>query len=130
MADHSGKTILLVDDDLDLLTALEFQLKKLGFSTVSAQSQRDGERLIDAGSVDLAVFDLMLEHLDAGFTLCHRMKQRHPEVPVILLTGVTAETGIDFGNVTGEERSWVKADAMLAKPIRFEQLAREIDRLL
>jgi DNA-binding response OmpR family regulator len=130
MADYAGKTILLVDDDVDLLTGLVFQLKRLGFSTVAAETQRDGERLIDETTPDIAVFDLMLEHLDAGFTLCHRMKRKHPETPVILLTGVTAETGLEFDNVTNDERSWVKADAMLAKPIRFEQLEREIGRLL
>ncbi len=37
---------------------------------------------------------------------------------------------MDFDAATDEERSWIKADAMLAKPIRFEQLKREIDRLL
>ena len=130
MADYTGKTILLVDDDADLLTGLVFQLKRLGFATVTAETQREGERLIDETSPDIAVFDLMLEHLDAGFTLCHRMKRKHPETPVILLTGVTAETGIEFETVTSDERSWVKADAMLAKPIRFEQLQREIARLL
>jgi len=130
MADYTGKTILLVDDDADLLTGLVFQLKRLGFATVTAETQREGERLIDETSPDIAVFDLMLEHLDAGFTLCHRMKRKHPETPVILLTGVTAETGIEFETVTSDERSWVKADAMLAKPIRFEQLQREIERLL
>jgi DNA-binding response OmpR family regulator len=129
-ADHSGKTILLVDDDVDLLTGLVFQLKRLGFETITAETQRDAERLIEETDPDIAVFDLMLEHLDAGFTLCHHMKRKHPETPVILLTGVTSETGLEFDTVTQDERSWVKADAMLAKPIRFEQLQREIERLL
>ena len=128
--DYTGKTILLVDDDVDPLTSLAFQLRRLGFDAVTAESQRDAERLIDETVPDIAVFDLMLEHLDAGFTLCHRLKRRHPDTPVILLTGVTSETGLQFDHATSEERSWVKADAMLAKPIRFEQLHREIDRLL
>jgi len=118
MADHTGRTILLVDDDVDLLTGLTFQLKRQGFETITAETQRDAERLIEETNPDIAVFDLMLEHLDAGFT------------PVILLTGVTSETGLESDTVTQDERSWVKADAMLAKPIRFEQLQREIERLL
>jgi len=130
MADHTGRTILLVDDDVDLLTGLTFQLKRQGFETITAETQRDAERLIEETNPDIAVFDLMLEHLDAGFTLCHRMKRKHPETPVILLTGVTSETGLESDTVTQDERSWVKADAMLAKPIRFEQLQREIERLL
>jgi hypothetical protein len=49
---------------------------------------------------------------------------------VILVTSVNSETGLGFGMATEEERSWIQADAMLAKPIRFEQLKSEIDRLL
>jgi DNA-binding response OmpR family regulator len=130
MADYTGKTILLVDDDVDLLTGLAFQLKRLGFNTITAETQREAEELIDTETPDIAVFDLMLEHLDGGFTLCHHMKRKHPETPVILLTGVTSETGLEFDHATDDERSWVKADSMLAKPIRFEQLEREIGKLL
>jgi hypothetical protein len=43
---------------------------------------------------------------------------------------VTAETGISFTPTSGAERAWVGADALLAKPIRFEQLKREVERLL
>jgi len=74
--------------------------------------------------------DLMMEEVDAGFTLCYHIKKNHPNVPVVLVTGVASETGIAFGSETREERSWVKADALLNKPIRFEQLRKEIERLL
>ena len=46
------------------------------------------------------------------------------------VTGVASETGIDFDASTKEERSWIKADVVLDKPIRFEQLEREIHRLV
>jgi hypothetical protein len=47
-----------------------------------------------------------------------------------LVTAVTSETGLEFDAATEEERSWVKADAMLAKPLRFEQLLAELRQLL
>jgi two-component system, OmpR family, response regulator len=71
-----------------------------------------------------------MEHTDSGFTLCHHIKKRYPDVPVIIITAVTSETGLEFDSYTAEERSWVKADSMLSKPIRVEQLLREIERLL
>ena len=49
---------------------------------------------------------------------------------MILVTAVTSETGLVFDPTSPAERAWVGADAVLAKPIRFEQLKREIDRLL
>ena len=44
-------------------------------------------------------------------------------MPVILVTAVASETGLDFDAATAEERGWIKADAVLDKPVRFEQLA-------
>lgn len=128
--DYSGKTILVVDDDVDLLTGLKIQLERLGFKTLTAETQRDAEAILAETIPDIAIIDLMLEHMDAGFSLCHHIKKRDPSTPVILLTGVTSETGIDFDSITQDERSWVKADSMLDKPIRFEQLEREIERLM
>jgi CheY-like chemotaxis protein len=79
---------------------------------------------------DIAVVDVMMENPDAGFVLCHRIRKKDPSIPVILVTSVNSETGMDFDLSTEEDRVWIKADAMLAKPIRFEQLLGEIDRLL
>ncbi|MCX5670171.1 MAG: hypothetical protein NTU94_02470 [Planctomycetota bacterium] len=72
----------------------------------------------------------MLENLDGGFTLCYHLKKADPDIPVILVTGVTHETGLEFDGASGGERSWVKADVILDKPLRFETVRREIERLL
>ena len=73
----------------------------------------------------------MMEQHDDGFVLSHHLKRSFPGLPVILVTAVTSETGLVFDRrPRGAERAWVGADAVLAKPIRFEQLRREIDRLL
>jgi CheY-like chemotaxis protein len=76
------------------------------------------------------VVDLMMEHTDGGFALAYRLKKRQPPVPVILVTAVTAETGLEFGAASPAGANWMQADALLPKPVRFEQLRREIDRLL
>ncbi len=125
------KTVLIVDDDADFLDQVCPRLEADGFAVVRAEGQEDAEGLLKAGTpFDVAVVDLMMEHSDSGFVLCHRLKKVAPERPVILVTGVTAETGLEFDAATDEERRWVRADVMLAKPIRYEQLRREIDRLL
>lgn len=46
------------------------------------------------------------------------------------MTSVTPETGLDFDAATEEERSWIKADVRLGKPVSFETVYREIQRLL
>jgi CheY-like chemotaxis protein len=124
------KTILVVDDDPDFLLQQRMQLEAAGFRVLAADGQAKAEELIATEMPDLAILDLMMENFDAGFVLSHRIKKRNPKTPVILVTAVTSETGIAFDEASGEERSWIKADAILAKPIRFEELRREIDRLI
>ncbi|MFP4054504.1 MAG: response regulator [Phycisphaerae bacterium] len=125
-----SKTILVADDDVDFLTQLKVQLQAAGFEVISAGGQAEAERLLEETTPDLAIVDLMMENQDGGFALCYHIKKRNPDVPVVLVTAVANETGLEFDASTDEERSWVKADAMLAKPIRFEQLRKEIDRLM
>jgi len=125
-----SKTILLVDDDQDYLEQMKVQIEAAGYNVAPAGSVAEATKLLDTQQFDAAVVDLMLEDVDGGFTLCYRIKRKHAGVPVLLVTGVSSETGIDFDAATNEERSWVKADVVLNKPVRFEQLQRELSRLL
>jgi CheY-like chemotaxis protein len=131
MADQTDKkNVLVVDDDVDFLEQHKLLLEKSGFHVITADSQADAESKINDVHLDLAVVDVMMEHADAGFNLCYHLKKKNPQLPIIIVTSVSSETGLDFDAHTEEERSWIKADALLSKPLRYEQLKREIDRLL
>jgi len=129
-ADYKGKTALLIDDDVDILSQLKSYLEGMGFTVLTGESQSDGEKLIDESPFDIAVFDLMMEHQDSGFVLCYKAKKKNPDAPVIMITSVTSETGLQFDVTSDDSRSWIKADVILDKDIRVEQLEREIQRLL
>jgi two-component system, OmpR family, response regulator len=120
--------ILLVDDDEDFLFQHRVQLEHAGFNVRTATSRQQAEELDERP--DIAILDLMMEHHDDGFVLSHRLKRRYPGLPVILVTAVTSETGLVFDPATPQERRWVGAERVLSKPIRFEQLRAEIDRVL
>lgn len=122
--------ILLVDDDEDFLFQHRIQLENAGFEVATATNPAEAEKTLASFTPDLAIVDLMMEHHDDGFVLSHHLKRRLPQLPVIMVTAVTSETGLVFDPASAEERRWVGADALLAKPIRFEQLRREIERLL
>ncbi len=123
-------TVLVVDDDQDFRLQQRVGLETAGYAVVEAEGQTEALELLEKMKPDIAVVDLMMEDTDGGFTLCYMLKKKYADVPVILVTGVAGETGLEFGADTDEERSWVKADTLLAKPIRFEQLQKEIERLL
>jgi two-component system OmpR family response regulator len=122
--------ILLVDDDEDFLFQHRIQLENAGFEVVTATTRSQAEAAIASYTPDLAILDLMMEQHDDGFVLSHRLKRAFPGLPVIMVTAVTSETGLVFDPSSAAERAWVGADALLAKPIRFEQLRREIERVL
>jgi DNA-binding response OmpR family regulator len=124
------KRILLVDDDMDMLEQLRMQCEKLGYQTITAESQKEGEEVLQTEKPDLAIVDLMMEQEDSGFILSYKLKKKYPEVPVIIVTGVTKETGMIFGLETEEEQNWIKADKYLEKGLRPDQLQREIKKLL
>ncbi len=123
------RTVLLVDDDDDFLFQHRLHLETAGFTVLVAHGQKEAEAILAQQRPDLAVIDVMMESPDAGFVLCHRIRKQDPSIPIILVTSVNSETNLDFALSSDDERSWIKADSFLTKPIRFEQLQREIDRV-
>jgi CheY-like chemotaxis protein len=125
-----AKTVLIVDDDPDILDQYALLLRAEGHQVVRAASLAEAEETILTVRPDLAILDLMMEEQDAGFVLCNQLKRLYADLPVIIVSNVTPTTGLDFRPRNAEERSWVRADVMLNKPIVAERLRSEIRRLL
>lgn len=128
--ENARKKILIVDDDMDYLFQLKIMVENMGFNVITADSQKEAENIIDKVRPDLAIFDLMMENEDSGFILSYRMKRKYPEVPIIIATAVTAETGINFDLRQEFDKRWIKADLFIEKGQRADQLHREINKLL
>ena len=121
---------LVVDDDPDFLDQQEANLKTLGFEVLTACSEVDARELLSTHHPDVAVVDLMMENSDAGFALCYHLKQLYPQTPVIMVTSAGSIAGYDFESMHERQRRWVHANAVLSKPMRLEQLKRELARLM
>jgi two-component system alkaline phosphatase synthesis response regulator PhoP len=126
----SDFTILVADDDPDYLFQTVFSLEKAGYKTIAVESQAEAESVISKFQPSLAIFDLMMESDDSGFILCYKIKKKYPDVPVILATAVSRETGMSFNLDSGKDKSWIRADRYLEKGIRPEQLDQEVMKLL
>ncbi len=126
----SDYTILVADDDPDYLFQTISNLERSGYKTVAAESQAEAELYFSKFRPDLAIFDLMMESDDSGFILCYKIKKKYPEVPVILATAVSRETGLSFSLDSEHEKSWIRADLYLEKGIRADQLDQEVMKLL
>ena len=115
--------ILLVDDDIDIRNQMELWLSEAGYEVISAGTQSEAEKIMEKIAFDAAVLDLMLEYKDSGFVLAYKIKKQNPNTPVFIVTAANKETGLNFSVNDGFERTWIKADAVLNKGIRPEQLA-------
>ena len=126
----SNYTIMIVDDDPDYLIQTRIKIEKFGFKTITADSQREAELILEKIKPDLAIIDLMMENEDSGFILSYKLKKKYPDVPVIIATAVAAETGISFDINDENNRKWIRADLFLEKGIKTEILKNEIEKLL
>ena len=81
----TNPTVLLVDDDPELLRLLSMRLHASGFNVETALSGEQALAFISVSRPQVVITDLRMEGLD-GMTLFHRIHQVDPELPVIVLT--------------------------------------------
>ena len=120
----SQKTLLLVEDDPDLLEVLRLTFEIEGFRLVLAT---DGEQALDKArrhAPDLMILDLMLPKLD-GIEVCRRLRSEpaFQRLPILMLTAKGEETDIVLGLGIG-------ADDYLVKPARPRELVARVRSLL
>jgi|WetSurMetagenome_2_1015567.scaffolds.fasta_scaffold129897_2 two-component system, OmpR family, KDP operon response regulator KdpE len=123
-------TVLVVDDDPDILLQHQVQLEGAGYKVITADGKHSAQAVLQGTRPDAVLLDLMMEEADGGFLLARQIKQQDASIPVVLVSAVAGRTGLDFSTADAQERSWAKVDAILAKPVRMEQLQRELNRLL
>ena len=126
------KTILLVDDDIDLLEQNKFLMESKGFEVVTAESALEGFEVFNKIKPDAAVVDLIMEEYDSGFVLCYKIKKTEhgKNIPVYILTSATYDTGFKFSTETEEEQEWIKCDGILNKPVVMDELITKLDSYL
>jgi DNA-binding NtrC family response regulator len=115
-------TLLLVDDDRQVLASMADWLKDQGYPTDTATSLAEGISAVDRKSYDLVLADIRLGDGD-GFDLLTHCRNHHPGMAVILITGYgTVEAAI--------EAIRQGAFDFLTKPLIDEELLMAIERAL
>jgi DNA-binding response OmpR family regulator len=116
------RTILVVDDDPNILKALQLRLKSCGFNVLTAPDGASALSLTGVMKPDLVITDIWMP-VGVGFSLAYRLKQSMPEVPFIFLT---ASKQTELKNMAEQ----VGAAAFLEKPYEPEVLLAAINRAL
>ena len=120
--------ILLVDDDVDLVSMNRVILERKGHQVTAAYSAQEAREALGKARPDVAVLDVMMESVSAGFELAREVHQKHPDLPMIILSGVHAATGVPFR--FEPDGDWLPVLKFLDKPVEPSRLAGEIESVL
>jgi len=107
-----------------------FYLNKFGYDTIYLPSQRSAESRLKDLHFDLAILDLMMEEDDSGLQLARKIKAISPEIPIILLTAITNETGYSFSQEFKNSPELLPIDKYCEKGIRPDVLNKIIEQLI
>lgn len=116
------ETILIVEDEKDMVTGLKFNLEARGYKVVAAYDGEEGYNLAVDEQPDLVILDLMLPKRN-GYEVCKSLKEEMPSLPIIMLTAKSQEAEI----VTGLE---LGADDYITKPFSVLELLARIKAVL
>ncbi len=117
-------TILLVDDDLGVRTALAKRLQAVGFKVQMAANGSEALQFIRNQHLDAALIDVKMPDID-GFAVCEsiRANQACKDIPVFMLTGT--DDGV-VRNFFAKLTSTVGANHSVTKPCDGKVLARQL----
>jgi len=123
--------IVVVDDDQDIRDSLQVILEGEQYTVVTAADKNEGLEKIRAEKPDLAILDVMMETYEDGFEMSRELKKDSDlkDMPILMLTGIRKETGIDFKSAAGDS-TWCPVDGFLEKPVDPAILLSQVEELL
>jgi CheY-like chemotaxis protein len=123
--------IVIVDDDQDIRDTLQHILEGRQYTVITAANKEEGLEKIRAEKPDLTMLDVMMETWQDGFEMARILKKdpNLKDMPILMLTGVRDQTGIDFKETAGDP-TWLPVDGYLEKPVEPNTLLAEVEKLL
>ena len=113
-----GKTVLIVEDEQNIVDILSFILTKEGYDTLEALDGPTGLQLALEQNPDLVLLDLMLPGM-SGFDVCGKIRENGSTVPIVMLTAREEEDDKVLGLELG-------ADDYIIKPFKNRELIARV----
>lgn len=115
---ENQKTVLIVEDEKNIVDILRFNLQREGYQTLEAYDGEDGLAQARACHPDLILLDVMLPKMN-GFDVCRTLRKEGSNVPVIILTAREEESDKVLGLEIG-------ADDYITKPFSMRELIARV----
>ena len=113
-----GKTILIVEDEQNIVDILSFNLSREGYDTLEAYDGPTGLQLAQENDPDLILLDLMLPGMN-GFDVCRKIRESGSSIPILMLTAREEEADKVLGLELG-------ADDYITKPFSMRELLARV----
>jgi DNA-binding NtrC family response regulator len=110
-------TILIVDDEEFLLQYVRLVLVRAGYAVLTAENGEEAWDLMadNCQEVRLLLTDIVMPGSFDGFELAERVRKRHPDLPVLFMTGAPLQANVSKDGLTGQRK-------LLRKPFLPDQL--------
>jgi DNA-binding response OmpR family regulator len=118
------KKVLIVDDEVNIVAALEFLLQRSGYEVMVAQNGDEALQRVESFAPDLVLLDVMMPRI-SGYEVCRRMRERADwkHIKIIMLSAKGREAEVSKGVSLG-------ADLYVTKPFSNNELVGKIGELL
>ncbi len=119
-----SKSILIADDEPNIVAAVEYLLKRSGYEVSVARNGAEALELVETRHPDLVVLDVMMP-VKSGYEVCVRMRERPDwrHIKIIMLSAKGRDAEVAKGLSVG-------ADLYITKPFSTRDLMRKIKELL
>jgi len=116
------KTILVIDDDIDLVEIIRVTLENEDYEVIDAQNGERGIALAKEQNPDLILLDVMMSKVDEGFQVAYELRgsAETKEIPILMLTAVADQTGFDFN--PDKDADFLPVDEFIEKPVSPRRL--------
>ena len=120
------KTVIVIDDDPDILEATRVILEGAGFAVETAATGKEGLDRIRRGGIDCILLDVIMARDTEGFQIAQDLKAdaKTANLPIVLLTSVLQKTGFEFSPET--DKDYMPVEAFLEKPVDPKRLIETV----
>lgn len=129
-----GAKILIIDDDEDFRISIKTLLESKNYEVLEAESSKNGLEKIKSEKPDLIVLDIMMETIDAGYSLNQVVKfqnqyAEYKSIPILMVSSIQQDPRSRFPQAAGQV-DMIIPDQYMAKPVDIPKFLELVKKLL